>query len=185
MLTAYGGHSFVTPLSGTVLDIGCYNFEFSKAALEHGASRVIAMDLGPCNNHPDGVTFLRCALGDSTKMVEYIRPKKRNAWHIGGGDSVIRQLSVFDLFTFFQLYKVSLVKLDCERSELSILELLPPGVRQISVEFHLHVWPEDEPRIDGIISRMSERYDIIQHVKTIRKTGEHANYWDTLMVRKC
>lgn len=185
MLTTQAEHSFISPLFGTVLDIGCYGFEFSRSAIEHGASRVIALDLGPCRHPPAGVTFLRCALGDSTRMIEYSQPKKRNAWHVGGSDAVIKQLGVDDAFAFLRIEEVSLVKLDCERSELTLLELLPPVVEQISVEFHLHLWPEDEPRIDGIMSRMSERYNIVQHDKTIRKSGEPANYWDTLMVRKC
>lgn len=185
MLTLAAEHSFLAPLSGTVIDVGCYGFEFSKAAIVHGAERVIAFDLGECRNPPDGVKFLRCALGGSSKMVTYSKPAKRNAWHVGGGDAVIKQLAVADAFEFFKIAEVSLVKLDCERSELMILELLPPFVQQISVEFHLHVWPEDEPTINGIISRMSERYDVVRHEKTIRKPGEDANYWDTLLVRKC
>lgn len=185
MLTQASEHSFIAPLSGTVIDVGCYGFDFSKEAIVHGAERVVAFDLGECRNPPDGVTFLRCALGDSTKMIEYSKPAKRNAWHVGGGDAVIKQLGVADAFEFFKIDEVSLVKLDCERSELTILELLPLSVRQISVEFHLHVWPEDEATIDGILSRMSERYDVVQHEKTSRKLGENANYWDTLMVRKC
>ena len=185
MLVRESEHSFLPPLSGDVLDIGCHGFEFSHVAIKHGASRVIAVDLGPCGQPPSGVTFTRAAIGADTRMVTYSTPAKRNAWHVGGGDAVIQQLSVADLFACFLIRNASLVKLDCERSELVILDLLPDCVEQISVEFHLHVWPEDEPLVDAVMDRMAAKYDIVQHERTIRKAGEPANYWDTLMVRKC
>jgi FkbM family methyltransferase len=186
MLTTKHGHSFLGPLSGVVIDVGCLGFDFSAAAIEAGASQVIAFDLEDLPPPPDSrIHFLQRAVTSLGGERRFIQEQKRNAWRLSPvGTHTTESCSLQDVLRDLSITEIDLLKLDCEGSELEILENLPDCVRQISVEFHLHVWPKQKSRINHLIHHLSGKFDVIQHDLTQRFSGDKWNYWDTLLARK-
>ena len=186
MLTTRHGHSFIGPLSGVVVDVGCYGYDFSTAALQAGASRVLAFDLEDLSPPPDDrIVFQNLAVTGMGGPRRFIKEAKRNAWRLSPiGIPEIQSVSLQQLMLDNGLSEIELLKLDCEGSEFEILENLPAGVRQISVEFHLHVWPQHSQRVKHLMERLSRTYDVVQHQMTRRHALDKLNYWDTLLVRK-
>lgn len=186
MLTTRHGHSFIGPLSGVVVDVGCYGWDFSLAALDAGASRVIAFDLEDLGTPPDPrIEFWNCGVTGLGGSRHYVQEQKRNAWRLATiGSHEIGTESLATIMRKRNIDEIELLKLDCEGSEFEILENLPDAVKQISVEFHLHVWPEQMRRIMHLMVNLRKRYDVYQHCITVRHAKDKLNYWDTLLVKK-
>lgn len=186
MLTTRHGHSFIGPLSGVVVDVGCYGYDFATAALQAGARRVLAFDLEDLSPPLDErIVFQHSAVTGIGGPRRYVKEAKRNAWRLSPiGTSEIQGVSLQQVMQEHGITEIELLKLDCEGSEFEILENLPDNVKQISVEFHLHVWPEMRKLVQYCMERLSVKYDVIQHRITRRHAKDKPNYWDTLLVRK-
>lgn len=186
MLITEHGHTFVGPLSGVVIDVGCYGFDFSLAAIDHGASKVLCFDLEDLTPPPvDKLRFFPCAVTAGSHQRRFIQETKRNAWRLSPvGQHIVASTTLSAIMQSQNIDNVELLKLDCEGSELEILENLPDGIQQISVEFHLHVWPKQQRRVDHLIRSLSHRFHVVQHSITKRHSADKWNYWDTLLVKK-
>lgn len=187
MLITKAGHTFASPINGTVIDVGCLGFDFSNEAVLHGADRVIAFDLGRCKSDNEKISFYQAAVSGRDGFVKYNTHEKRNSWNVSrNGVKSAVSFSISSIARHHSLSRVSLLKLDCEGAEVEILKSLPGWLEidQISVEFHLHRWPLTEHEVDSVVDRIASSYDVVSHEKTQRNAQESPNYWDSLFVRK-
>ena len=188
------------PESPTVLDVGCRDFGFTLAILEHRPkARVIAMDPDPemsLERLPVEAIFLRRALvGDIRQLSNYA------GWSTGEGNILcdvaphyaerthwVMCVNLENLMIehYPEAKHFDLVKLDCEGTEYEILEHWPgPVATQISVEFHDWTGPWKEYAASGYYERLwagpLHDYEVVQHELSPVGPGQHMGHWDSLL----
>lgn len=182
--------------AGHVLDAGCRGFRFSRFFAGLG-NRVVAMDPAPETYVPDdlrqmdNVRFYKTALvGPSHPKQAYLRmtddPEARHVVTARetSDDPLVHCMTLADVVNGLG-GEWSLLKLNIEGGEFDILAGLEgPVARQIVVSFHEHTpQARGDIAIQGLINRLSQWYDVHQHVKE-RRYGCTDNYWDTVLIRR-
>lgn len=197
-------HSFYPDLltsGGTVLDVGCRGFGFSRVMAERGM-KVLALDPDAGIKDPGvpGVTFVCKALMDDPAL----RVATYASWSSGEGNYVVRSgrvpahaeasevqcVDIVRLMGDFGVTVFDLAKFDCEGSEYGVLLRWPgPIARQISVEFHdfLGMNPsgnDHEAYYKKLFAHIGQWYDVVQHEKFVHPLMVNGpeNYWDSLFV---
>ena len=183
-------HSIVPELltpQGLVLDVGCRSFTFSKEMARRGMI-VRALDPDPTivDPHLKDVIYHRLALDASCRKARFVMATDPQARRIAAHGEV--EVETVDISTVSDAHHVScweVVKLDCEGSEMGILETWPgPIAKQITVEFHEHVAPQPLERYERIISHLDQWYTCVQHEQSKRHCIGTLNWWDSLWVLK-
>jgi FkbM family methyltransferase len=178
----------LTP-GGTVVDVGCRDFQFARAIAGWGC-RVIALDpsldVVPVGPMP-GVTFLNIGLAARDGVVMF-REEGLGSRIAAGGGRKVQVTSLTSLLARAGCKIFDAVKLDCEGAEYDILLNWPgPVARQISVEFH------DVYRRDGYPPNLSEFYPhMFTHIgqwykiakHNITRTADGDSFWDSLFVMR-
>jgi FkbM family methyltransferase len=181
------------PEAPVVLDAGCRGFDFSHAVLDvRPNARIIAMDPAPESAGSDDprITFLNeplVGLHQSSQM-EFVALPNPAACFVRELDSTtlagkcVETRTLLWLFSWFQIQKFDLVKLDVEGSEFGILETWPgPIATQISVEFHDHVDNRkyDEAYFNRLFLGSLADYEVVQH-ELSEVSNARRGHWDSL-----
>lgn len=176
---------------GCVLDAGCRDFSFARNMAERGC-RVLALDADPTveDQHVERVTFANIALDIEPGEREFVMSRDPQARHLrpphAEAESVpIITVSATTIGDFMSLFKIELwecVKLDIEGAEYGILLRWPgPIAKQISVEFHDHVFRQSPDVYDQILTHLGQWYEVVRHERDERHSAGF-NYWDSLFV---
>jgi FkbM family methyltransferase len=132
----------------TVLDIGAYLGDTPLMWLYKGAARVIAVEPVPLHFHylekntaSLPVVCLKAALAVRLPHIQgEVGSVKYGLWDWNGDGTNVLNSPVVQLLELVEVYKPTVVKLDCEGCEHHVLEqimCLPElGVRTVAVEFH-------------------------------------------------
>ena len=199
MLASHTVDLDLLPDDGTVLDVGCRFWDFSRWIF-HSRPRARIYALDPARDVQvagDDVTaaFLPVALVGthgrafrqlahfSTGEGDFLTDKKHfPGWDIQPELYEVPCLTIQEVMEANGVTFWDLVKLDCEGSEFDILENWPgPIARQISVEFH--DWDKPNYRSETYYEALWRRlpwYKVVQH--ELSKQGEGVGHWDTLLV---
>lgn len=185
--------SLLTP-GGMVLDVGCRDFSFSRRMVARGC-RVIAMDADPTVEDPkiEGVQFIRGALSDHVGVDRFLMHKDPQARRLlRSGEQAQGELVPVRLTTLKVLMSAlranpfvwDVVKLDVEGAEYDILRAWQgPIAKQISVEFHEHVFSrQPDSTYEEIIARLASfGYEVARHERDRRHCCPE-NFWDSLFI---
>lgn len=186
------------PGAPRVLDVGCRNFDFTRAILKvRPRAEIVAMDPDRKIVAPDisQMMFIRAALvGDARNDAPYCSFSTGEANHLVWNgviepDSEVYRVPCYSVGSWVHDFDV--VKLDCEGSEFGILENWPgPVATQISVEFHDGIFPDrckpltwDEyfmKLFDGPL----KDYRVVKHRRSAVGPAATWGYWDSLLVLK-
>lgn len=187
MLAAIHEHTVRLPLHGTVIDVGCYGWEFACGVLDRGADEVIAVDPRIDSFPPrGGIRPLRAAVANSCRFDWFLEKSDPsgsclNAYDWDCKTTNLRSVECVSLTELVQAasHDISVLKLDCEGAESEILaSITEPVFEQITIEFHCHTVGERRP-----LGHLLQWYDVVQD-EFYERRGRF-NYWDTLLVRKC
>lgn len=190
MLKKINNHTIFYPLSGIVVDIGCSDWKFAKLAIKNGAEKVIAFDADsriekPKNNKIDFIN--KAVVGEKKEryFCEYSKVKcsclKEYQTYLIPGECIsIRKVDCITIKELSEQYNnVFLLKLDCEGSEMEILDNFPEAfAKYISIEFHLHI----SKHFCSLPNNFLKYYKIISHEMTCRDS--RLNYWDSFFERR-
>lgn len=167
---------------GVCIDVGCRNFNFSKAMQEFGL-KVLAYDVEEMDA-PKGIEFKNCAVLNYNGVASIRFTEDKQGTHISDKGHTVFCIDINSIYEEYP--NVDILKLDCEGSEYLILsdENFKPIPKQISVEFHAHSQ-----------KALHDKYyhtcmgNLLAHYKAVKHewTEEHCagfNYWDSLFIRK-
>lgn len=179
-----GGHTFDEKIlgDGVVIDVGCRDFEFSKWFI--GKNKVFAFDVDDevFQNVPEGIIGINKAVSSLAGSGKFYRNGETTTLKSVGSrawpEFQCDVLSIEDVFARTG-DDVEILKLDCEGSEYDILMNMRPVPKQISVEFHKHLWPDlHEERFDSVVKYLCQHY-----TERYFFEGEH-KLMDCLFIRK-
>lgn len=182
MLSNIHGHTIDESLltDGVIIDVGCRDFKFS----DHFKGKpvyCIDPDSSVFDNVPSHVNTINAALSNYSGNSSYYR---------NGEMTVLSEIykgwdhSTFDckVMTMDELYmitgrNVDLLKLDCEGAEYLIINKdFQPIPKQISIEFHRHMYPDlHEREYQNVMDILLQNYDLVY---------QHETLMDCLFVRK-
>lgn len=179
-------HTVRLPVDGVVLDVGARSFTFSREMIRRG-HRTIAIEPDPTVRKAEGEGFelLSVALAgigqpSSSQFEMSADPQARRL--SSSGTVTVPCVDILHVMKSFNVDHFGLVKLDCEGAEVGILETWPgPIADQITVEFHDHVKVQD---YSGVLKRLGQWYDVVQHKQSLRHHIGTPNYWDSLFCLK-
>lgn len=126
--------------------------------------------------NPDSqVALHQAAVSDQTRVMElYFTPGDDSGCtfnEIRSQSCPVKAISVNELFAACGIAKCDLLKMDCEGSELSILQVASPAVlmtiQTIIMEYHV---PAEVETILGILSGAGFKCEVIASIKTIYAT---------------
>jgi FkbM family methyltransferase len=163
-------HSFISDQlhDGTVvLDLGMNRGEFARLVSARYKARVLGVE--PVADFANslrqaGLEVLEAAVaGETGKISLHVHPTHGGTVveRLGGMERValeVDAVTLDDVFRHYDLDVVDLVKMDIEGAELDVLERVGVGtlerIKQISVEFHAFLNPEQRPRVEMITARL-------------------------------
>lgn len=187
MIEIIAEHSIETSklnLALPVLDVGARRFDFSKEMARRGF-KVVAMEPDPevKDPHIAGVNFQPAALSTANGISYFKMTDDPQARHLSpAGERLVNTVTIDALMALLSIDKWSVVKLDCEGAEMSILENWPgPIADQLTVEMHEHTMRQPPARYEAMFRHLSQWYDVKRHVLDDRHCAG-LNYWDSLLV---
>ncbi len=186
------------PERPVVLDVGCRNFDFTRAILaKWPGAKIVAMEPDPIVADPcvEGVQFCQRALvHDDRADAGYA------SYSTGEGNFLTDLTAYYDakmirvpciniqkVMAFYDITHWDIVKLDCEGSEFDILQCWPgPIATQISVEFHDY---SDKARWNDafyakLFGEKLPQYAVLQHALTTLGPGPAYGHWDSVLALK-
>jgi FkbM family methyltransferase len=193
------GHSFVGSWlvrDSVVVDLGMNLGNFSYAVSKRYGCRVTGVEANPALAQAilqtDRLSCRNLAItGKSGPLEFFVDPSDLEAstTHPQGCIDELQRVVVEgrtfeDFVTSEQLQHIDLLKIDIEGAELDLLEFTPDplldSIRQICVEFHGFVRPQDVPRIKAAIGRMRARnffvLDFARDLSNVLMINERNNH---------
>jgi|GEM_PF-2646293 len=175
-------HYFIDGLGKTpvIVDLGACNAEFSDVLVEKypdcrmiliEADPHLARNLAAKFKEKKNVEVFNAAVGGESKdTVKFYISDNRAANSIyrmlaarggsGGGirEIGVRMITLNDIFTFFTLQKIDLLKMDIEGAEVDLFEKFSrcdfERIAQISVEFHDFLDASLRKKVEGCIKKL-------------------------------
>ena len=154
--------------NGTVIDLGMNDGRFAREIQAKFGCKVIGVEPNPTLAASIGTSeYVSCrnlAISGEAGTAKFRIDDDNEASHIVSGDAMsekVIEVPCIPLRTYLAENNVTsadLLKIDIEGAELQIFEGedfdVLRNMRQISVEFHAFVHPEQRARVKNIISRM-------------------------------
>jgi FkbM family methyltransferase len=175
-LETIAGHSFVTSWLGpdsVVVDLGANVGAFSYAIHRKYGCRVAGVEANPALAQAilqnDRLSCANLAItGNAGEIEFFVDPKNSEASTIDPQlpraqlQRVVVEGKPFADFVIERRFtRIDLLKIDIEGAELELLETMPQpilrDIRQICVEFHAFIRPQDLPRVQAVIAAMRAR----------------------------
>ena len=168
----------------TVLDIGCRGFMWSAAVKDMFHCRVVSVDADPDICPPPGFDYHNLALSTSDSPVTFYSFGNGTGSYTSECGPRPAVCEEFQVDTICPEGDWSLIKLDCEGAEWDwLMSLDEPPADQLSIEFHLHVFPRSAEEIKNMWYQLNRWYTI-HNWKMERKHGCSENMWDVVCVKK-
>lgn len=168
------GHTFLPNFlnrTGKVIDLGMNKAAFATVMRDRYGCSVAGLEanaaLAEANASLNGITCKHAAISGTDGSVEFFvnRADSEASKIVPFSERGAHTISVpsLSLATFFRetdTDEADLLKVDVEGAELDLIEKTPADeflrCGQITVEFHAFVFPEQAPRVETAINRMSE-----------------------------
>ena len=135
------------------------------------------------------MTFYQYAYGGANSLITTpeILHQEKNGGHANNplqASYSVPVVTISEMMEEFGIEEFEYVKMDIEGAEYEILENLPKGIKQFSVEFHdfLDLGP-DPDNVDGYHNNLNDNI-LTDYKKVIEKRGWKNNIDDCLYVRK-
>lgn len=157
---------------GTIIDLGMNDGRFAREIHAKFGCKVIGVEPNPrlaaSIGHSDSIACQVLAIADKAGIAKLRIDDDSEASHIISDDGISPEAKTIEvpcvpLRVFLSNNYVTvadLLKIDIEGAELCIFEGIDFDVlqtmKQISVEFHAFIHPEQRPRVKKIISKMKE-----------------------------
>lgn len=155
---------------GIVIDLGMNRGRFAKIMRDRYGCSVAGLEANPLLakevSDLSGILCKNAAIASSDGFVEFLIDKENPeasrivepASHLEA--ITVPSVSLSTLFREFNSGEVDLLKIDVEGAELDLIEKTDPHdllrCRQITVEFHSFIFPDQGPRIEKSIALLSE-----------------------------
>jgi FkbM family methyltransferase len=166
---------FTPPPGSTIVDIGGYIGDFSLYAAKYlRAGRVIVYEPTAenfailrqnveINGYEDRIIAVNQAVAGSNGVVLNVQIQESEEvhasayWYRGAEQRAVPSVTLSELFGAYRLDSVDLLKIDCEGGEYDILAAAPDQLfdRIRALVFEYHSVEGFEPRLDGILSRLT------------------------------
>lgn len=155
--------------TGKVIDLGMNNGDFAKVMRDRYGCSVWGIEanssLADATSNVTGIPCKNAVISGADGSVEFfINPTNSEASKIVTFRSVdTLVMPCVSLSTFFrevEADEVDLLKVDIEGAELDLIEKTDPDdllrCAQITIEFHAFCFPEQTPRVESAITKLSK-----------------------------
>lgn len=162
-----------------VLDLGCRNFEWTKAMRAKGCI-VFPVD---CDVLNEGQAYYRVAITNYDGKCGVNHTKDPQGTHIQDGN----EIDCFTLQSFSKMVGVKkweCIKLDVEGEEEKIIySMTSAPSKSLSIEFHCHLG-QTPAQIEAMVQHLeSLGYERTRHEAT-NQHGAGLNFWSSLFIKK-
>jgi hypothetical protein len=180
MITTIAEHTVdldLLPERGTILDLGCRNFQFTNYFREK-YHQVFSVDM----DHIEGQAYYQCAITDHDGRCGILKTSDKQATRVKEGS----EIPCYTLDTFMQacgVKRFDLIKMDVEGAEYQIImNQQKAPCKQWSIEFHLHTGIYTQKEMKEMEDKLMDLgYEAVHH-KLTTEHGAGYNYWDSLFV---
>lgn len=174
-----------------VLDLGCRNFSFANAMLEH-VDEIYCVDADPDVKTDDKrIHYMNAAVSGLNGIGEFVRYGNGTGNYLNRGeqkpmncDTVNVNIYTLDkVCRAFDVWFWDVIKIDVEKSEVDIVNsLYRPAAKQLSIEWHMHCGVKEET-VKQCFKKL-ERWYGLAFDDYSEKHGCGLNHWDTLWILK-